>query len=71
MNLEFTTEIASAILKGLILDSTNNEDTFVEDVSKIKFDLNESGHYLSSKKTIKVLDTSGTTYTITLEVDND
>lgn len=68
--LEYCDYIANTISKTLVDDSAN-DSTLILDSTKPKMDLNSEGHYLSSKRTIKVMDTNGQTYKVTIEVDND
>jgi hypothetical protein len=68
--LEYCDYIADTISKTLVDDSAN-DSTLILDSTKPKMDLNGEGHYLSSKRTIKVMDTNGQSYKVTIEVDND
>ena len=68
--LDYCDYIANTISKSIVSDSTN-DSTYILDSTNPKMDLNGEGHYLSSKRTIKVLDTYGQTYKVTIEVDND
>lgn len=46
---------------------TKTGDTYLKDVSKVKFDLSETGSFLSTKKTMFVTDHSGKQYRVTIE----
>jgi hypothetical protein len=70
VNLEYCDYIATVISKTLIEDSTKMS-THIEDSTNPRLDLNNEGQYLSSKRTIQVMDRNGTTYKVTIEVNND
>jgi hypothetical protein len=46
---------------------TEQGDTYLKDVSKVEFDLSESGSFLSTKKTMFVTDHGGKKYRLTVE----
>lgn len=51
-----------------VLDEiTKTGDTYLKEVSKVKFDLSETGSFLSTKKTMFVTDHSGKQYRVTIE----
>jgi hypothetical protein len=46
---------------------TQSGDTYLRDVSKVSFDLDENGSFVSTKKTMTVTDHSGKMYRVTVE----
>lgn len=46
---------------------TQAGDTYLKEVSKVSFDLSETGSFLSTKKTMIVTDHSGKQYRLTIE----
>jgi hypothetical protein len=46
---------------------TNVGDTYLKDVSKVEFDLSETGSFVSTKKTMVITDHSGKKYRLTVE----
>lgn len=46
---------------------TKQGDTYLKDVSKVEYDLSETGSFVSTKKTMTVTDHSGKKYRLTVE----
>jgi hypothetical protein len=71
MFLAYCDYIADRISKALNLDIKENPIyTYIAEVGPTKLDLHpEHGHFMSSTKTIKVVDKNGKTYTITVTED--
>lgn len=46
---------------------TTQGDTYLKEVSKVEWDLSETGSFLSTKKTLFVTDHSGKKYRVTVE----
>lgn len=64
--LAFCDYIAFRTRKALD-EITKSNDTYLKEVSKVEFDLSESGSFLSTKKTMIVTDHSGKKYRLTVE----
>jgi hypothetical protein len=55
--------IAHTVREALIAE----RNPIINLVGKVQMDLNEHGHFMSTTKTLKVVDKNGTTYKITVE----
>jgi hypothetical protein len=58
------------LIKKHLKDQDLRDKALIDTVGSIRFDLDENGRMLSSKKQISVVDIQGKTYTITIE-END
>ena len=68
MILAYCDYIAHIIQKNL---KRNDQESMIDSVGKVQFDLAEDGSYLSTRKIINVVDKHGTAYTITIEEKRD
>lgn len=60
--------IADRIRKGLLNSMGDSlEPVRLKDLSKVNYDLTESGAFASTKKTLYVSDSNGKRYTITVQ----
>ena len=65
--LAYCDYIADRIQKGL-RDDSYKEDSFIHYVDRVEMDLHpEEGYFMSTKKTIRVQDTNGKWYKLTVE----
>lgn len=48
------------------LEANKNGEIPFEQVGRVKMDLNELGHFMSTKKTIRLLDGNGKSYQISI-----
>jgi hypothetical protein len=58
------------LIKKHLKDQDLRDKALIDTVGSIRFDLDQHGRMLSSKKQISVVDIQGKTYTITIE-END
>ena len=58
------------LIKKHLKDQDLRDKVLIDTVGSIRFDLDQHGRMLSSKKQISVVDIQGKTYTITIE-END
>ena len=58
------------LIKKHLKDQDLRDKALIDTVGSIRFDLDENGRMLSSKKQISVVDIQGKSYTITIE-END
>jgi hypothetical protein len=65
--LAYCDYIAKVVNDSLKRDSQNVGVSFVDSVGKVNFDLGQNGEFLSTRKTMSVIDTSGKAYRITIE----
>ena len=65
--LAYCDYIAKVVNDSLKRDSQNVGVSYVDSVGKINFDLGKNGEFLSTRKTMSVIDTSGKAYRITIE----
>lgn len=64
--LAFCDYIAFRTQKSLD-EITKSNDMYLKEVSKVEFDLSETGSFVSTKKTMIVTDHSGKKYRLTVE----
>lgn len=64
--LAYCDYIAKVISTALKLDSVKF-DTYIDTVGKTRWDLDESGAFASTKKTMSVVDKNGKIYRVTVE----
>jgi hypothetical protein len=70
--IDIYNDFISDRIKKALVNEALIEDNIIHDVKGPHLDLDEDeGYLLSLKRTIKVMDKNGTTYTITIEEDND
>lgn len=65
--LAYCDYIAKVVNDSLKRDSQNVGVSYVDSVGKVNFDLGQNGEFLSTRKTMSVIDTSGKAYRITIE----
>lgn len=65
--LAYCDYIAKVISEAMKKDSTRNVHTYIDNVGKIHWDLGEKGEFLSTKKTMSVIDKNGKAYRVTVE----
>ena len=65
--LAYCDYIAKVVNDSLKRDSQNVGVSYVDSVGKINFDLGQNGEFLSTRKTMSVIDTSGKAYRIIIE----
>lgn len=67
--LAYCDYIADRIKRALALDIRENSTyTYVSEVGPVKFDLHpEEGYFVSTKKTLEVIDINGKKYKVTVE----
>ena len=65
--LAYCDYIAKVVNDSLKRDSQNVGVSYFDSVGKINFDLGQNGEFLSTRKTMSVIDTSGKAYRITIE----
>ncbi len=65
--LAYCDYIAKVISESMKKDSTNNRMSYIDNVGKIQWDLGEKGEFLSTKKTMSVVDRNGKCYSVTVE----
>lgn len=68
MILAYCDYIAHIIQKNL---KKNDQESLLDAVGKVQFDLNSDGSYRSTRKIINVVDRHGTAYRITIEEVRD
>lgn len=66
MKLAYCDYIASKIQRYLRTDSYS-ETSYVGDVGKLEWDLDENGAFASTKKVIQITDVNGKLYKVTVE----
>lgn len=65
--LAYCDYIAKVINESLKKDSSAVGASYVDSVGKINWDLGEKGEFLSTKKTMSVIDRNGKSYRVTVE----
>lgn len=65
--LAYCDYIAKVISEAMKKDSTRNVHTYIDNVGKTHWDLDEKGRFLSTKKTMSVIDKNGKAYRVTIE----
>jgi hypothetical protein len=66
--LAYCDYIAKVISEAMKKDASGNWRTYIDNVGKIRWDLDENtGAFLSTKKTISVIDKNGKSYRVTVE----
>jgi hypothetical protein len=65
--LAYCDYIAKVVNDSLKRDSQNVGVSYVDSVGKINFDLGKNGEFLSTRKTMSVIDTSGKAYRVIIE----
>ena len=66
--LAYCDYIAKVISEAMKKDSVSNRNSYIDNVGKTRWDLDEeSGAFLTTKKTISVIDRNGKAYRVVLE----
>lgn len=68
MNLKYCDYIADRVKTLLTNDVRDNCYSHIDNVGRVKMDLHpEGGYFVSTKKTLEVIDKNGTKYKVTIE----
>jgi hypothetical protein len=65
--LAYCDYIAKVISEAMRKDSVRNSMTYIDNVGKTQWDLGANGEFLSTKKTMSVVDKNGKFYRVTIE----